>query len=258
MASETKLTRLLFYLLIFGFASCKITERFDQMHGKIPERSLQDVMRAIDKNSPKYSFIEAKIHFAGSTDDFEGSADITLRLDKDRMIWASLRKLGIEGGRLMVSPDSVSMINRLERTYFKESFTKMLYLTGYDFDFYEIQNLITAKIPGKPLEKASFSQEETNCKVVVSDSRGTMTYEFNAYNLLLQRVSLRDTYGNAAAVEYLSYSKIQGEYYPKEMDVRIASRELAAEARLEFREITINSPKEMSFSIPSRYEEISF
>ncbi len=45
------------------------------------------------------------------------SFNVTLKLYKDSLIWANFSLLGIEGARLVVQPDSVHILNRLDRKH---------------------------------------------------------------------------------------------------------------------------------------------
>lgn len=50
------------------------------------------------------------------------SANLAVRIRKDSVIWVSASLLGIEGVRARVTPDSVQVINKLEKTYYAGNF----------------------------------------------------------------------------------------------------------------------------------------
>lgn len=248
-----------YVLLAFVFiSSCKTVERFDDYSGKIPQRSLNEVLEALEKNQADYSFLEEKIQLRGETVYYEGSADLTLRIKKGEKMWASLRKIGIEGGRMMATPDSVFMINRLERYFVAGSVKSLQKVSGYEFSYHDLESLVTGSIPSAYLTMSKFRQEGSACILEINDRDALMTYTINAYNLLPEHIVLRDGVGGFAEVHYKSYQKMKGKFYPQWMEVSIKSPEITAKAILEIREITINAPKEMTFSIPSRYEEITW
>ena len=252
-----KINLFIFVALVF-IPSCKTVERFEDYSGKIPERNLQEVLNALEKNEAEYSFLEEKVHLSGETEYYEGSADLTLRIKKGEKIWASLRKIGIEGGRMMATPDSVFVINRLERSYVAGSVESLQRMSGYEITYDQLESFVSGSIPSTYLAMSKFRQEGSSCILEITDGAALMTYSINAFNLLPEKIVLGDGKGGYAEVRYKSYQKIKGKFYPQWMEVSIESHEITAKAILEIREITINAPKEMTFSIPSRYEEITW
>lgn len=245
-------------LLFMMVMSCKSVERFDTYKGRVPERTKQDILKAITQNNPEYQFLEEKIRITGSTEDYEGSADLTLRIAHDEKIWAVMKKLGFEAGRMMATKDSIFLINRLEKSYLGRSMNKLHHLTGYAFSFMELEEMLTGTPSQMILEAASYRQEGNACILEYRDQRGSVAYKFNAYNMLPEGILLNDGRGRFAEINYLSYLKKNGSYFPIEIEILLDSPDIQAEARLEVKEIIINAPKEMTFSIPSRYEEITW
>ena len=68
---------------------------------------------------------EEETHAGGSTDvDYRGGDDkhydvnATIRMHKDSLIWASVNAvLGIEAMRLLITKDSVFLLDKLNKTY---------------------------------------------------------------------------------------------------------------------------------------------
>lgn len=87
---------------------------------------------------------------------FENDGDkittgITIRLQKDSIIWISVVPgLGIEAARIRLTPDSVALINRLERTYFADQVQGLKTRFNVDLTFEMVQALLVGNyIPGE-------------------------------------------------------------------------------------------------------------
>jgi hypothetical protein len=66
-----------------------------------------------------------------------------IRMLQDSLIWVSVAPvLGIEVFRVMIRPDSVFILNRLEKTYTRESFDFIARMTGSPLDFSVLQALL--------------------------------------------------------------------------------------------------------------------
>jgi hypothetical protein len=83
----------------------------------------------------------------------------TFRIKKDSLIWISARKFGFEIGRLMVSADSVWLLNRVNNEYFKGNYLFFSQQFKLDIDY----NMLEALLLGNPLENWSHEPVQTDC-----------------------------------------------------------------------------------------------
>ena len=83
-----------------------------------------------------------KVHYEGSDGkDYEFNA--FLRLQKDKMIWVSINALlGIEAFRAIITPDSVKVLNKLDKQYQLRSVSYLQEVSHLPFDFKTLQALI--------------------------------------------------------------------------------------------------------------------
>jgi hypothetical protein len=84
-----------------------------------------------------------KVHYEGSDGkDYEFNAFI--RLQKDKMIWISINAtlLGIEAFRAIITPDSVKVLNKLDKFYQLRSVSYLKEITHLPFDFNILQSII--------------------------------------------------------------------------------------------------------------------
>lgn len=69
-------------------------------------------------------------------------ANLALRLRRDSIIWVSASLVGIEGVRAILTPDSVRVINRLEKTYFTGGYDYLSKLLNVPVSFAQMQALL--------------------------------------------------------------------------------------------------------------------
>jgi hypothetical protein len=83
-----------------------------------------------------------KVHYEGSDGkDYEFNAFI--RLQKDRMIWISINAvLGIEAFRAVITPDSVKVLNKLDKIYQLRSVSYLQEMSHMPFDFKTFQAIL--------------------------------------------------------------------------------------------------------------------
>ena len=85
---------------------------------------------------------KVKVNYEGADGkDYEFNAFI--RMEKDRIIWISINALlGIEAFRAVITPDSVKIINKLEKTVSFRSVNYLKELANFSFDFQTLQDVI--------------------------------------------------------------------------------------------------------------------
>ena len=112
--------RLLILLLLapfFFITSCSPARKV--MKAPIKEEGADFLFAKLKEKELKFDWFSAKFSAEYSNKGKENSFSGQIRIRKDSLIWISLTPmLGIEAVRLMISQDSVKLMNRLNDTYF--------------------------------------------------------------------------------------------------------------------------------------------
>ena len=76
------------------------------------------------------------------------SGNATVRLKKDSAIWVSVNALlGVEAGRMLITQDGVSFINRLERTYFEADYPSLSRRFNFEMSYALFQEALLGNLP---------------------------------------------------------------------------------------------------------------
>lgn len=146
-------------IIIGGLSNCRstkkiqtvITTKKDTVHVKPIEdphadsvRFMQQVYDTIEKNLIYYRTFSAKIKI--DFEDKDGKKnDFTafIRLKKDSVLWISINALlGIEAFRVLITPDSVKVMNKLDKIIQLRSVEYLREVSHVPFTFTELQNII--------------------------------------------------------------------------------------------------------------------
>lgn len=218
-----------------------------------------------------FDFFSAR--YAG-TANFEGldySISGNLRIRNDSAIYISLAPvLGIEIARLLVTPDSVKMINRLDNTYFQGDINLLSDMMNTYLDFYMLQALLLGN---------DFSHFTTNDLRVSNDknrilihgnkrrpklnSTGNVSFQQNLWlnrdNYRIEENLLYDplTQRSLRAV-YPDNYQFDGQWIPREMSMVFAEPGARASMSLRYSRVAIDQPQTISFSIPRNYTPLNF
>lgn len=221
-------------------------------------RYMADTYRTIQENRIDFNTFSAKVKV-----DFEGGDgkkndfNATLRMKKDSVIWISINAvLGIEAFRVMITPDSVMVLNKLDRLVQLRSVSYLQEVTRIPITFYDLQDLIIGNPIFLDSNLVSYNkQESTVSLIMVGDLfKHLLTVDHNG--LRPQFSKLDDANSDRARTAYIAY----GNYTMKNEKPFSTFRKITVseKARLDiemqFRQFDFNEALSYPFNIPKNYK----
>lgn len=133
---------LLFVSLLLS--SCKTRQKITLNNGRciLDFKNARTLTSHLKEKEFKFDRINAKLSADAEIDSTSASFTITLRMKKDSIIWMSISKLGIEGARVLITKDSVKLVNRMKNNFFVGDFAYISKLVNTDLDFEMLQSLL--------------------------------------------------------------------------------------------------------------------
>ncbi len=135
--------RVLFFafLVLLSFGSCKAKKNV--IGSKTLKRmSLNDVLKKIEANEFKAPGLSIKMNVAFKTDKISDSFKMYARLKQDSILWLSATYYKVEVARILVTPDSVQLLDKRNKKYYVGDFRVLNENFNTDFNFYSLQDLI--------------------------------------------------------------------------------------------------------------------
>ncbi len=140
--SSSKLFVIAFLLIAAGFSSCKTAREVTTVNVK--PISTVKLLKNVEENSLFYeNFSINRINCQISNNQSKTSFRISLKAVKDKKILASITKLNIPVGRVLLTPDSVKYVNYIDRNYFVDDYKFLSNFLNIDVDFNTIQAIIS-------------------------------------------------------------------------------------------------------------------
>ena len=126
------------------FSSCKTRKKIILNNGKclLDFKNARTLSSNLKAKEFKFDRLNAKLNADAEIDSTSASFTVTMRMKKDSVIWMSISKLGIEGARVLITKDSVKLLNRIKNTYFIGDFAYISKMLSTDLDFEMLQSLL--------------------------------------------------------------------------------------------------------------------
>ncbi|MCP9769702.1 DUF4292 domain-containing protein [Lacihabitans sp. LS3-19] len=80
------------------------------------------------------------------TEKINQTIPATIHVKKDSVIWISIA-MGLEAARVSINPDTLFLLDRLNRNYYKVSFVELSKQFDFEIDFKMIQSLLVGNLP---------------------------------------------------------------------------------------------------------------
>lgn len=198
----------------------------------------------------------AKSKIAINRDRYDVTANI--RIERDKAIWISVTALmGVEAGRILITPDSIKIINRLQAEYVSKPFEYLYKFTSDELDFFSLQQLLV----GNVIQEAFMKDSEiwiNERGYSLRDQRNDLQYSTQldtGYRPVF--TALNDAIRNQHVEAYYeNYQSFTGRTFPNQVKISIISEGLKLQSEMRYSRVVYDETLDMPFNIPTRYKEI--
>ena len=261
---------LLCALIIPIVSSCRTTKIISATDHVLSLHTATSFFAAYNNKSFQFNTLSARIQFdIVMSPDNEISARGQLRMVKDEQIQISIQLplIGTEVIRAELTPDSIKIVNRLNRWYMMEAFDRIKGDTEIDFNFYNLQALITNRLflPGAiNLTDSQFNlfrweQTKTGYLLHTSDRNG-LQYAFAAdANEKIVATAIKDDATNYLLdCSYKDFMPAGTQLFPMNLHIRLHTGSQAQHSlSLNFSRVEVDVPFTTNFPIPANYQRVS-
>jgi hypothetical protein len=190
----------------------------------------------------------------------ENNVTLNVRIKKDEVIWFSVTALGgaIEAARGIITPDSILLMNRLQRTILRKPLSYIHTYTNRQVNFGWLQSILTGNtIKDFMVEKSDLVQQ--NGIWVVKGTTNGLAYA-TFFNTLLKVAELTVNDARAAQglkVVYDKYTPVNDGLFPLDLKISSAVGNKQISIAVEFVKIDANVGVEFPFTVPKSFELIN-
>lgn len=245
-------------LAAFTMAGCSTKRKVEKESVLVPTASnLKTVLHEVEANKAVFDSFSGKAKTQLVVKGKSFNATTSVRIKQDEAIWVSITAiLGIEVARVLITPDRIQVINRIQGEYIDKPFNEVYKYTGNELSFSDLTDLLVGNIPSFTLkERADFVN--TSLGYQLSGSHEGLEYSvligqnFKADQVELKQSQLEQTFSS----EYSQYTSVEAQSLPSSVGIRINSPGLELQLQMNYSSLTLNQTESMPFSVPSGYKQ---
>lgn len=245
------------FLIVVLAPACKSLKRAGG-GATLKPRSEKVLMKRLLDNQVNAEWLGAKAKVSYSDEYGRETFSTNIRIRKDSAIWIVFKKFSIEGARALITPDSIYVLDRLNREYAVKPFEYAQREYNLPVGFQGLQALLL----GNPVffsQQTEAGVDSTRYVLSQKNDRMLAKYWLNGAKMFLEEFFI-DDFRNSRRMSVFSSN-----YQPLEdkqnfsyfRSLNLKSQDLGEmNIEIEFTKVEINVPQKIEFEIPDRYERV--
>jgi hypothetical protein len=259
-------------LAVFFLASCRSTKKIqtaitkkDTVETNVSvtktdsAQLIKDALFKLNNNHVEFTTFAAKVDvdYRGG-DDKHYDVNANLRMYKDSLIWASVNAVfGLEAMRMLITKDSVFLLDKLNKTYTVRSVDYLQEVTTLPLNLSTLQNLLIGNPVFIDSNIVSYSNDNAVISLLSIGDAFKNLITINADNSVLIHSKLDDidiSRSRTADLNYDDYENKKGRLFSSKRRITVAEKN-KLDISLNFKQYEFND-KDLGFpfSIPKNYK----
>ena len=244
------------FLIPLLFISCGTIKTVSE----IEETSTKNLIAFHNAANPQFETLAARVQLAYETEEKSQRIVVSLRMEKDKIIWVKASFLGITIAKVLITPERVEYYETVGKTYFEGDFALLGEWLGTPIDFQQAQNLLLGQSIFD-LENSNYTSEIFQYNYKVQPKRQPQNFIHSLFlnpenfKVVLETLSQPDQ-NRILNVRYGDYQIVDGQYFPQTISIVTSEGQSQTKIELEYRKIDLNVGIGFPFDIPAGYERI--
>ncbi|HLS95769.1 uncharacterized protein DUF4292 [Sphingobacterium allocomposti] len=247
-------------VMTFLFAACKTKQRVTlPSHGtpKAVDNANVAAIKTFELNNLDFHTFSGRAKTKIEMNKQVHDVTLHMRVQRDKAIWMSVTAiLGVEVARVLITPDSVKIINKLQGEYIGKPFSYIYQYTNEGITFATLQDLLLANVSSNLLRTENVQVASASDEFIVVGIKDQLSFQYRInktnrpFNFVLQEV------GGSQNLEafYSDFANTGGYNFPQNIALNIVGGDVSLKAQLNYNRVAFNEPVEMPFSVSARYK----
>lgn len=211
----------------------------------------------ISSQQVQYKTLSARTKMIWNDGDVEQEFTGSIRVKKDSLIWLSLGMMGFEGVRVLITPDSFHLINRLTNEYSVRDFGFLQSWLLFPVNFKMLQEIIA----GEKIsigEKATLAGKEDSSTLLYLESDNVLekiwvdTTHYTYNKILLKDKLLKQD----LAITFDAYNYSEAKPFSYKRSIAMNRNGDAAKLNMDILKINFDEPLTFPFEVSEKFKRV--
>ncbi len=218
------------------------------------DANAQIILEQLKSNELSFKEIVAKLKTKVSSPSLNQSFTTNIRWKKGEKIWLSMSIIGIEGARVLITNDSIKIMDKINNRYILKPLSYIKQKTLVDLTFSDIENLLLGQLIFTDTTKAKYANNETNITINSDGLRFLTNIFFDKSTKKPTTLLVTDKkYRQSIEATFTNYQVQLGKSFSMDRELRMKNETESFEMIGKFQSIEIKQNLEYPFSINPNY-----
>lgn len=255
MIKFTSILKVSLIILSVLLSACNTSKIYLSDEGKVDMTlSKRQLIKANKKTNGNFETLQAKVKIDVKFGESESGYSISLRMDKDQMIWLTA-PLGLV--RAKITNEEVQFYNKIDKTYFVGDYSFFSKYLGVEINY----DMLQALILGNFMKEANPSKMElgyTNKAYRLKSQNTTfleLIYLLNPTHFKLNQQKILDHFNNRTlSVNYASFQKIKSSVIPEKIFIDATENTKSTVVKIEVKGVQLDQELRYPYTVPEGYK----
>jgi hypothetical protein len=238
---------------------------------KVKGNNVIELFDSVLANQFNFEWLSAKaeVEYTDRENNPE-SFDVNIRMKKDSVIWISVTPLlGIEAVRVLITPDSMKIMNRLRKTYIARDLSFLDDMLKAHINFEIMQAVLVGNyFPYQKNEKlksvyddstfvilSTLNKHQTKRIAEEKDPNKPIIQDFwidGHYKINRSQIT-DDRHDRTLEAEYNDFIDVDSQHFPQNILVTVKAQS-PLRIKVRYNKVTSGEPQTIPFTVPEKYE----
>lgn len=256
-------------LIVLTVTGCKPKQKILFPASTVEDKANHELFTDIIDRELSYHTLSAKLNMGVTSGTKVYSSKANLKIVKNEALQISVQPLfGVELFRVQMNPDTIFVLDRMNKRYVLEAFDTLKEVYPVGFDYYTIQSLLTNAIfvSGKDTINQddynifTYHRNSTqNYQIASTDVVSGIDYTFtvNGDDRITFTHLMQPEKKQFIQWEYNDFMMVNSRVFPHKMNLTLSSSSKLFNAELEFSNVLTDEPFQLALNVPSNYKKTS-
>lgn len=251
-----------------AFTACKPKQKIVHSTSPLEEKSHHELFSDVIAGEFPYSSFSAKLNMGLSSGTKSYSSRGNLKIVKNEALQLSIQPLfGVEMLRIYLTPDTLFLLDRMNKRYVLEPLSKIKELYPVGFDYYTLQSLFTnalfvsgkEKVDAGDYDLFRYDRADQYYTMTGEDAYSGINYSFvvNGDDRITFTHLMQAGKKETMQWEYQNFVMLNDLAFPHRMNMKLHSGSRKINAELLFSDVVTDKRLQLELNIPSNYSKTS-
>jgi hypothetical protein len=238
---------------LFSAVGCKSKKKLVDTEKSSPNLEMQAWEQALN-NDLNVAELSLSGELTASINGENQSSAFNIRMERGKQIWLVLRPmLGIEAFRVLITPDSLRMVDRINKQYYEKPFSYLNQLAGTQIDYPTLENLLLNNLSHLNSNEAA---KATLPGYDFVSKRGEMRFSIALQtDLPKSKTVLAESGDKKVRIDYQLPARVDGHWAPASLKAILNGNENNG-ISLNFTKFAVENGQTYPYSIPKNYSRV--